>query len=105
MTEYEPEVRGKKTSAAEQHQGTGRRYVKRCEVRSVNGKDEQLYYWVRSCDCGQEADPSNMLAAGSENLTKMDGVEVHLKKDCKWVQPETGTFYQFMSNLFYSIDK
>ena len=86
MTNYEPESRGKKTSAAEKHQSAGCRYVVRSETQNVNGNDRKLHYWIRNCDCGQESDHSDMLEVESENLNKMEGVEVHLKEDCQWVQ-------------------
>ena len=88
MTEYKPEAKRKKTSAAEYHQGEGCKYIKRSEMRNINGQDRRLHYWVRSCDCGVETDHSDMLEVDSENWNKTNGIEVHLKEDCHWSQPE-----------------
>ena len=100
MTEIEPEVKGKKTSATEQHHGVECKYVIRPELKNVNGKDRRFYYCIRSCHCGRESDHSNLLQVESENLSRMDGVEVHVKEDCKWVQPEMCEYwYIFKSCL------
>ena len=98
MTEIEPEVKGKKTSATEEHHGVECKYVIRPEMKNVNGKDRRFYYSIRSCHCGQESDHSNMLQVDSGNLSRMDGVEVHLKEDCKWVQPEMCKYWYIFKN-------
>ena len=90
ISEVKPEVRGVKATASEQHNGQQCRYVKRSEMRNVNGKERELFYWIRSCECGNEADHSDLLDVNSDNLDRSDGVEVHLKKDCEWIHPKSG---------------
>ena len=84
VTELKPEVRDVKTTASEQHNAQQCRYVKRSDMRNVNGKERELFYWIRSCECGNEADHSDLLNVNSDNLERTDGVEVHLKEDCQW---------------------
>ena len=43
MTKYEPEVKGAKFFAFEQHNGQQCRYVRQSEVRNVNGSDHNKF--------------------------------------------------------------
>ena len=84
VTELKPEVRGVKATASEQHKAQRCRYVKRSEMQNVNGKERELFYWIRSCECGNEVDHSDLLDVSLDDLGRTDGVEVHLKEDCQW---------------------
>ena len=84
MTKYGPEVSGTKATAFEQHNAQQCRYVRQSEVRNVNGKERELFYWIRSCECGNQVDRSNLLTVDTINLDREDGVEIHLKENCKW---------------------
>ena len=84
VTELKPEVKGFKAIASEKHNDGQCRYVKRSEMRNVNGKERELFYWIRSCGCGNEVDHSDLLDVNSDILGRADGVEVHLKEDCQW---------------------
>ena len=88
MTKYGPEVNGTKAIASEQHNARQCRYVRQSEVRNVNGKERELFRWIRRCKCGNQVDRSNLLTVDAINLHREDGVEIHLKKSCKWIQPE-----------------
>ena len=88
MTKYEPEVKGTKFFAFEQHNDQQCRYVRQSEVRNVNGRERELFRWIRRCKCGNQVDHSDILDTDTINLDREDGVEIHLKENCKWIQPE-----------------
>ena len=92
MTKVKPEVKGNKATAFEKHNTQQCRYVKRSKMRNVNGKERELFYWIRSCRCGNEADHSDLLDVNTDNMDRLDGVEVHLKKDCEWIHPKSGNY-------------
>ena len=92
MTEVKPEVKGNKATASEKHHTQKCRCIKRYAMRNVNGKERELFYWIRSCTCGNKVDHSDLLDVNADNLDRTDGVEVHLKKDCEWIHPKSGNY-------------
>ena len=90
VTELKPEVQGIKAVASEQHNAQQCGYVKRSEMQNVNGKERELFCWIRRCECGNETDHSEFLDANFEDLQRTDGVEVHLRQNCKWMHSAIG---------------
>ena len=106
MTKYEPEVKGAKVFGFEQHNDQKCRYVRQSEVRNVNGRERQLFRWIRRCKCGNQVDHSDILDNYTVNLLRDDGVEIHLKENCKWIQSEMSkSFYNLLSCLCVKITR
>ena len=89
MTEYKPTVKEIKVSGLEKHHNADCKYVRREAMQN----DKKIYYWIRHCSCGNEADRSNKLNVNAESIVKEEGVEMHLKDECVWILPKPSKFH------------
>ena len=56
-------------------------------------KTENCTTWSEAVTVVKRLSTSDVLEVESESLNKMEGVEVHLKEDCNWVQSEMSKFF------------
>ena len=92
LTVGEPEVKSKKLIIYEKHNNQECKYVRRVGMKN----EKMVFYWIRFCNCGNQTDHSAMLKVHPESLSKEEGVEMHLRRDCEWVLPKLSKFRAYL---------
>ena len=100
MPVTEPEEKRKKLVTFEKHEGQECKYVKRATMKG----DKRVFYWIRTCDCGNQTDHSDMLKVHPDSLNKEEGVEMHLNQNCEWVLPKLSKFIKHFHFFSHSLN-